>query len=339
MNLYVYNGPLQYFLCRLIQSTFDGDSALGIQYTDCGDFTEVFAEIDALMGVKPLESIQFRLVDDLRCIGPVDRLFFSNRFNPSEVEIYLKLRKATKRFCAFEDGLSLYINYCFYRPDWNDDNHRIVAENKIKLWMRNSGLSRFRSVKPYFLVSKVYDEYYSIFPDIPGRRSSSKWVSLAPAFRNLEKIGSNCDPLSGALILSQSLVADDFVSADEYLNFIALVINDLILKNSIVYFKQHPRDPDWLVKELTSIPGCKLLPLTYQRVPVEILLAQHPAITPYGFWSSSLAYASGGLLRKAYTFAPAFMSHIKPSYKLLSLWGSMEKLLMKYEVSTYTPIR
>jgi hypothetical protein len=337
MNLYVYNSPLQYFLCRLIQTNFNGDAALGIQYTDCGDFSDVFTEIDALMGVKPMQSIKFGLDNDLSHIGPVDRLFSSNRFNPSEVEIYLKLRKATKQFCAFEDGLSLYVDYSSYWPEWIDNNHRTVAKNTIKLWMRNSGLSLFKSVKPYYLGSKVYDEYHSIFPDIPGRRLSSKWISLAPALRNLEKSGSICDPLHGALILSQSRAADDFASADEYLSFISLVINDLLQNNSTVYFKQHPRDPDWLVNELTSIPGCKLLPPTYQRVPVEILLAQHPAITPYGFWSSSLAYASGGLLRKAYTFAPAYMSRIKPSCKLLSLWTSREKLLRKYAVSTYTP--
>lgn len=337
MNLYVYNGPLQYFLCRLIQSTFDGDAALGIQYTECGDFSAVFAEIDALMGVKPLKSIKFGLDDDLSHIGPVDRLFLSNRFNPCEVEIYLQVKRKTRRICAFEDGLSLYMDHCFFNPIWRDDNHRQVLHDKYRLFLRQYVGGRHSKLRPFYLTAKVFDEFHSIFQDIPGRRLFAKRVSLAPAFRALADTGPAQEPLRGALVLSQSLTTDGLVDAQDYMAFLKELTQDLVLRNGSVYFKQHPRDPADVVESLSGVPGCSLLPRAYQRAPVELFLAKHPGVTAYGFWSSTLAYAAGGLDRTAYTFAPSFMRQVRSEPKLAHLWGSMEPILRRYGVSTYVP--
>lgn len=337
MNLYVYNGPLQYFLCRLIQTAGGGGPSRGIQYTECGDFSEVFSEIDALMGVKPLESIQFRLDDELSRIGPVDRLFLSNRFNPSEIEIYLQLKHKTKRVCAFEDGLSLYLKHCFFNPDWRDDNYRQVLHDKYRLFLRQYVGGRHSKLRPHYLTSGVFDEFHSIFQDIPGKRLFSKWVSIAPAFRSLANTGPLRESLQGALVLSQSLTTDGLVRPDDYVGFLKELTQDLVQRNGLVYFKPHPRDPSAVVEAMSGVPGCALLPRAYQRAPVELLLAKHPGVTAYGFWSSSLAYAAGGLDRKAYTFAPTFMNHVQSGAKLAHLWGSMEPILRRYGVSTYVP--
>lgn len=332
-SVYVFSSPLQYFLCRLIALEYPSRVTKGIQYIELGDFSAVFQQIDNLMGPCPFEMSQFSIGDKLPPEN-IDRLFLSNRFNQSEIEILLQVGSKAKELCAFEDGLSLYISHNFREASWNDQNTLLVAKNWAKEFVRNHTNFRNKNIRPYYFSTKRYDSFFSIFPDIPGRRENSKLYSIKPVFQSLS------DPDQGkfestAIILSQSLVKDEFISSTDYIEAMIALIRDISTKHAKIIFKAHPRDDTKMIEAIMSQSGCTELPEEYRKVPVELYLAKNRHVTTYGFWSSSLPYAAGGLGMNAFTFAPELVRLGKHSPSLPKTWKSMEQVLIRHGVKKY----
>jgi hypothetical protein len=333
--LYVFASPLQYFLCRLIERAYPSAEPLGVRYTSAGDFAAAIADIDKLLGPAPFATITYAIGDHFEP-GPTARAFFSNRFNPTEVELFLLLSERGARFCAYEDGLSLYIDHFFLHPSWRDDNRALAARNKLKLLLRRYTNFRDGDVRPSFFPLRAFDSFYSIFPDIPGRSPQSAWYPLAPALLALATEQPVQD--RAALVLSQSLVTDGFVDQDTYCQFLIARIEELREQFSRVCFKPHPRDGEELVQRVLRATGCELLAPAFERVPVELYLSSHPATSVYGFWSSSLVYAAGAMGLRAQSFAPLLArgARVRPSFA--ATWSAMEPKLARYGVESYAPI-
>lgn len=330
-DYYVYNGPLQYFLSRLIDEKCAGSRSVGIQYTDCGDFSSVFREIDNVLGLPKREEIRFQNGVSLP-FASSDRIFLSNRFNPTEIELFRLARGRVGKVCAFEDGLALYIRHNFRNPTWHDRNLSMRAKNLVKEFALLVGWP-FSGLPSFFPVS-AFDEFYSMFGEIPGRRRSSKWVDMSSCLRELKNGSSNGRRVSGTLILSQSIVNDGLANEADYVAFLKGLVRDLSSDGRKIFFKPHPRDSDAVRLAMSSESSCVPLPTSYQNIPVEIFLAINPDVDVYGFWSSALAYSSGVLGQKAYTFAPIFLrgNHMtRPG--LGELWRSVSPLLKRHGVN------
>jgi hypothetical protein len=266
----------------------------------------------------------------------MDRLFLSNRFNPTEVEIYLLQRFQAQHLCAYEDGLALYIDHNFREASWHDGNYPLVIKNRIKELLRQHTTYRSKNIRPLFFPKSRYDQYYSIFPDIPGRRPDAKIYPLKKAFRGLATGPQTNLTDTTSIILSQCLVKDGLMVEDAYIDFLSARIAEIRQTCPSVLFKPHPRDEASMIQKIIDRTGCTLLPIEFQKIPVELYLASQPNTTPIGFWSSTLAYAAKGLGRNAQTFAPALMAQGNVSSKVLSLWASMAPLLDRYGVVPYT---
>ncbi|WP_294639491.1 polysialyltransferase family glycosyltransferase [uncultured Aquabacterium sp.] len=325
-DYFVYNGPLQYFLCKLIADERGLHNAVGIQYTDCGDFASVFSEIDALLGGRKFDSLRFSSGSRFD-FSPEDSVFLSNRFNPSEVEIYLAAKRRSSRICGFEDGLALYLPHSFKHPSWNDGNKYIVAKNITKTFLRKVGVSGV-GLPSYFPLSG-FDAFYSMFENIPGKEVSIPWYDLKPALRAIRDRSPERGELSGSLILSQSLVTDGLAAEATYLKFLKSLVHRLTSSGETVYFKPHPRDPVSVQELVNSIPGCRPLPEEFKRVPVEIFVAMNPEVELYGFWSSALAYSSGVFQQRSYSFAQVFFDSFDGDgdVAVRAVWDSVRPIL------------
>jgi hypothetical protein len=328
-TLFVFNGPLQYLLCRIIERCLGGDKSLGIQYLDCGDFSSVFREIDSLLGLKPLNTIVHRAKAEIT-VGEIDRVFYSNRFNQSEVELHLQTKRRARLTCAFEDGLSLYLSHCFIRPEWHDENYPLVLKNKAREIRRS--VQRSSPLPDYFSASQ-FDEVYSIFPEVPFRHSGTRRISIGSPFKAALTSGEPSAE-SGALLLSQSLATDRFLSEEKYEAILHRLCVQILREHGSLYVKPHPRDPQGVLERVLAIPGCRLLPEEYRRVPAEIYIARRPRMAVYGFWSSTLAYSAGIFGARAYTFAPALVETLGNN-ALSAIWGSMGPILLRHGVTPY----
>lgn len=327
--VFVLNSPLQYLLANIIaRHYFGGRSCTFIQYTDNGDYKSAFREVDKL--VAPADGVHWITYRGRKSIAAVrcERLFFSNRFNPSEIEIFLSLKGRTEAVCAFEDGVSIYLGHNFRDPSWNDSNSALRLRNLYHSALWHLGRRR----RPLFFPFSAFDEVYTLFPFVPGMRQGAKWFALAEPFRDALK-GPGGTASNACVLLSQSLVTDQLVEEQAYCEFLQRRVQELRGRYQRLYFKPHPRDPASVTERLARL-GCEALPDPYAATPVEIFLARHPGTDIAGFWSSTLMYASL-VDATPFSFGKLLMQEIEPSPALRAAWSSNERLLERFRVRDY----
>lgn len=336
-NLFIVNSPLQYLLSRTIaDQIFSEDENFIIQYVDNGDFSPSFEQIDRWIGRHgfsgwwkhdagaPLPSMTF------------NRVFMSNRFNPSEISIALKLRKHTDILCAFEDGISIYLSHFFLDKKKSENNIPRLVKNAAKIWLFDSPITTQR--KPDFIPFSYFSEVYSIYPEIPAMRKSAIRIPIADHFRTncMDGDVTNADndiSQTSCLLLSQSLTTDRLLTEDELVSFISDRIGELRQRYDRVYYKPHPRDPTALQQAAARLEVSPI-PDDLRLCPVELFVARNPNTDIYGFWSSTLAYCPlfGSA---AYSFGEACMTAFPGNAALQSAWQSNRVLMDRYGVRPY----
>lgn len=328
LNVAIVSSPIQYFLSRVAASRFPDVPLQLIVPLDHGDNRAVFADVDAVLGWSAVEMLPFRQGDQL-AVGPIERLFSSNRFNPLEIEILRQLRVSTRHLCAYEDGLAIYSRRSPFNKYYDDTATLRVIKMLAKMKLRQFGLIRRN---PQFLPFRIYDEVYSIFDGVPGMRHDARWFSVAESCRQL--VGTRpAGEASECVFLSQCLTTDRMVEADDYVAFVAEVLERLRNRYEIVYYKAHPRDePAVTARVLERVP-CAQLQGAYGRIPMEIYSASRPDVDVYGFGTSALGYVAALYGVRAHTVIPAFRARFEVSPRLSAFWETSASIFRKANVT------
>lgn len=334
-NIFVLNSPIQYLLARTIsENFFKDDENIVLQYLDSGDFGLAFDEIDDLIGSGRMgPRYRYGQAGAVNLEIPFSRIFFSNRFNSTENKILVRMRPFATKVCAFEDGLALYLGHHFLDPRIRDGNWQIPLKNALKWPLVKLGLVSLASIQRFFPF-RLFDEVYSVFPDVPGVRADARKISIADAFRKIcrtttERSSKSC------VILSQSLVVDGLVDDASYRTFLHSRMKELRESYSRIFYKPHPRDPSEYGAILKT-EGAELLPERFARVPVELFLAAHPGIHIYGFWSTTLIYASIFDAR-SFSFGASLVAQAQSNKKLKRAWRQHQPVLARFDVLDYQP--
>lgn len=339
-NLFVANSPLQYLLARLIaESRFSGEENWLLQYVQNGDFSESFSAIDAMIGQNEFSKKVTFPHEDFSGMK-VDRYFMSNRYNRTEFELLCTMKGRYQKLCAFEDGFATYLPHYFKNAAIHDGSP-LLAMSQILCSLQNAAdrLIRGRRARKRQPISCVparsFDEIYSILPSLPAFPAHVRRVRIVDEFKALFAAPANSQ--SGektCVFLSQSLAEDGLVDVETYRRFTHRVLDRLIGRYDRVYFKSHPREGREMQAQALEM-GCELLPPAYRAIPVEFFLTHNPGMAVFGYWSTTLIYASA-LEISAFSVGRALVDEAGKGARVAEIWRTHSPVMKMFGVGDFS---
>lgn len=309
MNYFIFSSPLQFFFATLVANELGG-KCLGFYYFFGKDFTQEYVKISNVMDSK-IHIVGDTSNIDFSGISPSDSFFLGNRFAPQEIEIFSKARKLKSQVNLYEEGTNTYLEHHFASSSLSDSSLSLRVKNLIKKVLN-------RKVTHIYLGE--FDSIYTTFKfDNKNVKNNIRIKLNSKASEGNGGINRDC------IFLSQSLTQDGFLSEEDYVNFVKSLLDFLLTKYSVVYFKQHPRDSIKVIQNILEDFGDRVseLPLDYNNLPVEIYLSEFSHVDVYGFFTSTLMYHSSLFGGKSFQVLSLLVSMIDTSPQLKTLHNTL----------------
>ena len=320
-NIFVIGSPLSCLFANLVARRFAGDENVAYFEPAQPHYPASYPAIDRLMEAR----LAKRPLTELDTGRRYERLFIAHRFQVGDVRTVFRLRGKVGSINLHDGEMSLYTGHKHNKQRKNDHSLRLRLKNAAKALIGRP---------PSHVYMRQIDCVYSVFPEVADCPTDVRRASILEDFCAAAPARSDLGP--AAIVLSHPFVFDRYLGLEEYSGYLETLAARLGRVYSTVYFKAHPLEATGPVPQRVFAGGAyERLPVDYDAVPVELLLAQQRQIDVFGFWSGAMIYAAGALGVRVRTLYPDLLAGFPDRPRLAGQFAAMWPLMQRHGVAVF----